>query len=215
MALIPCPECQKEVSSVALACPQCAFPYPGRQDQGNGRLPGSLKTCPDCQRIISRQVQACPHCGAPASEIDGTLPSSTMETGEERWVSPNCGVSSARPGQVTVPVESDHPPVAGEEKGLNDHPGASPASENPRTGEELPDDHTPPVGRKRKKNPLWEGRTESYREVPRRSRPSSRSPKRWTGYTFVILMVLVSVLIWVVLELRDMSGLEALVHWNR
>ena len=63
MALVPCPECQKEVSTEARACPQCAFPFPGKNVSQEGRPTGRLNTCPQCHRPVSKHVQACPHCG--------------------------------------------------------------------------------------------------------------------------------------------------------
>lgn len=34
MALIPCPECQRQVSTQAVACPQCGHPIAGKSELG-------------------------------------------------------------------------------------------------------------------------------------------------------------------------------------
>jgi len=209
MALIHCPECQKEVSSVALACPRCAFPYPGRKDTENGHYEKALKTCPDCKRIISRQVQMCPHCGAPAPEAEENPEPLAIEEGEETFMCPHCGVPFTRRPKARKPVEGLDTALLNEEKGLIAQSRISPGFEEASPSEELMGDQSLPIGRKRK--PLWEERKESYHEWPRHSRPK----KRWNTVLLVMLVILLLVAGWALWELRDMSGLEALVYWNR
>jgi hypothetical protein len=96
-----------------------------------------------------------------------------------------------------------------EEKGLNAQFGISPGFEEAPGGEELTSDPSFPMGRKMK--PLWEERNENYNEWPRHSKP-----KKWRNtYLLVMLVILLLVAGWALWELRDMSGLEALVYWNR
>lgn len=38
MAIIPCPECEKEVSSRAVFCPFCGYPISGEQESGFVRI---------------------------------------------------------------------------------------------------------------------------------------------------------------------------------
>lgn len=42
MALIRCPECKREISDQAAACPECGYPLPGRNPILPGRLPFSM-----------------------------------------------------------------------------------------------------------------------------------------------------------------------------
>lgn len=55
MALIKCPECGKEVSSAAKACPGCGF---GVSDYVN-----SMIDCPECGKKFSKIDKTCPNCG--------------------------------------------------------------------------------------------------------------------------------------------------------
>ena len=209
MALIHCPECQKEVSSVALACPQCAFPYPGGKDTGNGQYEKALRTCPDCKRIISKGVHPCPHCGSPDPEAVEIRETPATEEGEETVICPHCGVSFARgmkPGNLVEEVDSLLPI---EEKVLAAQSRVGLGIEETGVDEELTGDPSFPGVRRRK--PLWEERNESFRELPRHSRPQ----KPWKTYLLVILGILLLIAGWAIWELRDMSGLEALVYWNR
>jgi len=209
MALIHCPECQKEVSSVALACPQCAFPYPGGKDTGNGQYENALRTCPDCKRIISKHVQRCPHCGAPDPETGVTRETLTIEKGEETVMCPHCGVSFTRGVKPRKLVEEVASLLPIEEKVLAAQSRIGLGIEEAGANEELTGDPSFPVGRRRK--PLWEERNESYRELPRHSRPK----KSWNTFLLVIVVILLLMAGWAIWELRDMSGLEALVYWNR
>lgn len=208
MALIHCPECQKEVSSVALACPQCAFPYPGRKDTGNGQYEKILRTCPDCKRIISKQVQRCPHCGAPNSEPGVPPEPVQIEGGEETVLCPHCGVTFTHGMKPRKPIEEIDSLLPIDEKVLAAQSRIGLGIEEDGVDEELTGDPPFPAGRRR--TPLWEERSESVRESPRHSRPK----KPWKIYLLVILGILLLVAGWVIWEFRDMSGLEALVYWN-
>ena len=211
MALIPCPECSREVSSVALACPQCAFPYPGRKDKGNGHYEGALRTCPDCNRIVSRQVQMCPHCGAPAPMGEETPESLSIEEGEETWMCPNCGVPFTRRQKVKKLAEDFNSLLSNEEKGIRPQSKPIPENEEGSARGGLTGEMALPGGRKRKKNPLWEEKGDSYHEWKRHSRPK----KRRSTLVLLMVVILLSVSGWAVWEMQGMSGLEALVYWNR
>ncbi len=90
MALVACPECQKEVSTHALSCPECAFPFPGNQASTVGQSGSKLKTCSDCGCPVSRQAQSCPHCGLQLMEKKGDI--AINGTGvEETWLCTHCG----------------------------------------------------------------------------------------------------------------------------
>ena len=208
MALIHCPECQKEVSSVALACPQCAFPYPGRKDTGNGQYEKALRTCLDCKRIISKQVQRCPHCGAPDPEAGETPDSLAIEEDEKTVLCPHCGVSFTHGVQPRKLVEEVDSLLPIEEKVLAAQSRIGLGIDETGVDEEQTGDPSFPAGRRRK--PLWEGKNESFRELHRHALPK----KPWNTFLLVILIVLLLVAGWAIWELRDMSGLEALVYWN-
>lgn len=53
MALIPCRECSKEISSEAPACPHCGAPKAIVDPR-----------CWQCQRLVAPTAQVCPTCGA-------------------------------------------------------------------------------------------------------------------------------------------------------
>jgi len=103
MSLVSCPECQKEVSTRALACPQCAFPFPGKQNGTNGQNKTKLCTCPDCGCPVSRQAQTCPHCGL---RLQGEEESSLVNghAQEETWLCTHCGTPYTK--KVAKPKES-------------------------------------------------------------------------------------------------------------
>jgi len=88
MALVPCPECQKEVSTQALACPQCAFPFPGKQGLSEGSQSHTLSSCPGCGFLVSKQARSCPHCG---QTLGGQIHQTVHESiSEETWLCPHC-----------------------------------------------------------------------------------------------------------------------------
>ena len=56
MALITCPDCGKEFSDQAAACPNC------------GR-PNNTKFCKFCGAIIDQNCVVCPHCGKQVEQL--------------------------------------------------------------------------------------------------------------------------------------------------
>ncbi len=75
MAFLRCPECGRNVSSRASACPNCRWPVEVElwKDEGEVRMvrggPGArarfkpLFDCPDCGGKVSRKALSCPRCG--------------------------------------------------------------------------------------------------------------------------------------------------------
>ncbi len=122
---------------------------------------------------------------------------------------PHCGVSFTRDMKPRKLVEEVDTLLPIEEKVLAAQSRIGLGIEEAGADEELTGDPSFPGGRKRK--PLWEERNESFRELPRHSRPK----KPWKTYLLVILVILLLIAGWAIWELRDMSGLEALVYWNR
>lgn len=56
MALRNCPECSKEVSSYATACPSCGFPIKSPAPTG------PLAQCEYCKAMIDAELTECPQC---------------------------------------------------------------------------------------------------------------------------------------------------------
>ena len=108
MALVHCPECQKEVSTEALACPQCAYPFPGKKNGLNVRQSENIQSCHDCGRVVSKHAKACPHCGL-------EIPQQTSLTGEasteETWLCTHCGTPYTRKVRHSGPHLSPSGPV--------------------------------------------------------------------------------------------------------
>jgi len=105
MALVTCPDCEKQISDAAPACPNCgrpmnapseagggndACPRCGRlsclggcgSDTGSSTKEANLRPCRGCGKGVSTGSQACPHCGA----------SAPMREISANWVPcPKCG----------------------------------------------------------------------------------------------------------------------------
>lgn len=70
MSLITCPECGKQMSDKAAACPSCGAPVIKKV------------TCPECGKELSANATACPNCGCPveASGSQNVRPSTMRPT---------------------------------------------------------------------------------------------------------------------------------------
>jgi len=110
MALVSCPECQKEVSTHALACPQCALPFPGKQARGVGQAGTKLHACPDCGCAVSKQAQTCPHCGVTLIG-EQTHQTTNGNAIEETWLCTHCGTPYTRKVRQEKELETDHQAV--------------------------------------------------------------------------------------------------------
>lgn len=93
MALIKCPECGKEFSSYAKACPQCGFPVNAMTE--NDSLPSDC--CPECGTTVVNDSSDCPDCGKPINDnrsvpindtIMHVIPDNTtkQKTSKHRWI---------------------------------------------------------------------------------------------------------------------------------
>ena len=58
MALIPCPKCGKQISSLAKKCPHCGELF--TQDAPNNDV-----VCPECGNEYDKALNSCPNCGEP------------------------------------------------------------------------------------------------------------------------------------------------------
>ncbi len=111
MALVSCPECQKEVSIHALACPQCGFPFPGKQASAvGGQLGTKLYACPDCGCAVSKKAQTCPHCGVVLIGEKRSLPTNSNSV-NETWLCTHCGNPYIRKGRKEKEVVTDQEAV--------------------------------------------------------------------------------------------------------
>jgi RNA polymerase subunit RPABC4/transcription elongation factor Spt4 len=61
MPLMACPQCGKNVSSLASMCPKCSYSL-REQRLKEGQL-GPQVTCRKCGQKISAKANVCPHCG--------------------------------------------------------------------------------------------------------------------------------------------------------
>ena len=211
MALIPCPECQKEVSTQALSCPQCAMPHPGRKEQGNGHHDSALTTCPECKSLISKRAKICPHCGAPLAgdPIEKEPPELPVaKPAEETWLCPHCGMPYTRKPKANKMNGLDSPSQM--ENGLDAHLKYGLESEEPRYREMRSKDRQYTGRREKVRSPLWQEGGHVYDEMPR----YPRTPKKWAAISVILVLVLLSVGAWALWEFKDLNGLEALVYWN-
>ena len=59
MALIPCPKCGNQISSLAVNCPYC------RKSSQQTVSSDNVTTCPECGNLYDKQAKSCPNCGEP------------------------------------------------------------------------------------------------------------------------------------------------------
>ncbi len=188
MALVPCPECQKEVSTQALACPQCALPFPGKQGVSENSVQSDkLYPCPDCGFLISKQARSCPNCGV--NKIEEQQPQVTPHESlkEENWLCPHCGtpytrkvkikdgetklVSQEVPPSIKTNTESSHSQILNE---LDFHP--------PEQESLLP---------LRSRSPLWQD-SSMEKEVDF-SPPQFPGKKKTSVILLILLLIVVAV----------------------
>lgn len=208
MALIPCPECQREVSTQALACPQCAFPFPGKQALSKGSQSNKLGSCPDCGVLVSNLAQTCPHCGVALMGEQGRN-SQNGNAVEETWLCPHCGTSYTRKVQKKeekLIVGHQVLSAITEERSMAGSSGLVP---NQFKGNEVPE---PP----RKQPPLWQDPSLPIKkdfDVISRRYPRSRKKSFIVGL-IIFLLVAVSIGMGALWQLQGINPLEALIYWR-
>ncbi len=70
MALVACPECTKQISTLAAACPHCGYPMQAKAATQNSATAPQLRNCPDCGGSGS-QRKDCFCCGGTGIELCG------------------------------------------------------------------------------------------------------------------------------------------------
>ena len=69
--LIQCPECGKEISDKADACPNCGCPSSQWKQEPVEERKVKARQCSRCQKVFSPKLGACPECGYGwSAEID-------------------------------------------------------------------------------------------------------------------------------------------------
>lgn len=61
--LIQCPECGKEISDKADACPNCGCPSSQWKQEPVEERKVKARQCSRCQKVFSPKLGACPECG--------------------------------------------------------------------------------------------------------------------------------------------------------
>ena len=206
MPLVPCPECHKEVSTEAWACPQCAFPFPGKKVSSEDRSTARLNTCPQCDGPVSQYAQICQHCGVALIE-EHAHQRNGGEAIRETCLCPHCGSSHTRKVPQTVKASA----------GIKDAiPSAITANPLKTTG--IRDSHVeihrnaPAFQGARRRSPLWQNPS-----VPKAvsSPPYRRSNKNSFIVGLILLVIVVlSVAFGAVWQLKGLNPLEALLYWR-
>lgn len=205
MALVPCPECQKEVSTQALACPHCAFPFPGKQGLSEDSQSNKLSSCPGCGFLVSRQARACPHCGQALGE---QIHQATNENvSEETSLCPHCGTPytqkvKRQENAVLAPQEKSSIIQPG--KGLQTSEIATGQNDNLTEIESFLPLCTRP--------PLWQD--PAVREEASSPRyPRSRKNSIVVGL-IIFVLVATTIALGAIWQLQDINPLEVLVYWR-
>ena len=141
MALVSCPECQHEVSSLAIACPQCAYPHPGQQ----GVTSEKLHSCMECGGVISKKAQSCPHCGVTCHAATENAPGSES-SGDESWLCTHCGTPytrkaskpAARISQTNDQQSKDQQPPGTQEQDIPKPDAPIAQANNQQSPEQIP-----------------------------------------------------------------------------
>lgn len=106
MALIHCPECDKEVSDRAKACPNCGFPIEDYVQECNaweeGEITEPVPACPVCGAVLEAETftgDTCPNCGFPVLEYlrEGGSIVPQAPTSAKRPRCPICGSRNLSP----------------------------------------------------------------------------------------------------------------------
>lgn len=206
MALVLCPECQKEVSAQALACPQCAFPYPGRRGLWEDSRSHKLRSCPDCGLPVSKQAESCPHCGV--TKLDEQLPQATNgNLIEETWLCPHCETPYTRKVKLqedaTIASQEAAPILPSDNELQNSERALEPDNNLADIESLLP---------LRSRSPLWQ-EPSTKKDVSSPRYPRSRKKNLIVGI-IVFVLVTASIALGALWQLQGINPLEVLFSWR-
>lgn len=205
MALVPCPECQKEVSTEAWACPQCAYPFPGKKNTPENRPAVEWSTCPECEKLISTPAQFCPHCGVAFHKEEWHRKHHEAKL-QEVSLRPHGGSSHAlkitQPADARVDLPSPFPAISKNESVKTADVGKKPTGSYRRD----------PVSQSsRRHSLLWQEGFVGKNTTSRSPRPSKHS--LMIGLLLLVI-VAVSVLFGALWQLQGLTPVEALLSWR-
>ena len=206
MALVPCPECQKEVSTQALACPQCAFPFPGKQGLTKDLQSHTLNSCPGCGFLVSKQARSCPHCGQTLGEqIHQTV---HEHISEETWLCPHCGAPYSRKVKRQENAELTPP-----ETSVITQPNNELQTSATVTKENDPNTEVTNFLPLCSRPPLWQDlSTRKETSYPRY--PRSRKHSIVVGL-IIFVLVAASIVLGALWQYQDITPLNALFFWQK
>lgn len=64
MAMVKCPECDKEISENAVNCPGCGYPLKEMKKEEEKKKKQTIE-CPECHNMVDASTDICPNCGKP------------------------------------------------------------------------------------------------------------------------------------------------------
>ncbi len=209
MALIPCPECHKEVSTEARSCPQCAYPFPGKKVSQAGHPTGRLNTCPQCHGPISQHVQSCPHCGVRLLRRGQGHQRNEEESIQETLVCPHCKESYIHTRKVPQTMETgtgskgSHLPLRKSNllKNIGIHDSHLDTSQD-----------EPALQESQGRRPLWQDPSAIQKVIS----PHPRHSKKQSIMVALILLLIVamSVVFGAMWQLEGLNPLETILYWR-
>lgn len=201
MALVPCPECQKEVSTEARACPQCAFPFPGKKGAQEGHSAANSHTCPECHGLLPPHARACPYCGILL--IGGLGPQrGSGEFVQETLLCPHCGASYTRTVEKSAGVTGILPSGQRQVGDTTEiRHGPADASLN-----------TPAVEGPRRRSPLWQD--PSILQKTASSRPRRSKKHSLIIGLLLLVIVAISVFFGAIWQLQAWTSVTDLLSWK-
>lgn len=207
MALVPCPECHKEVSTEARACPQCAFPSPGKHALEEERAAG-LHTCPQCHGLVSPDAPTCPYCrvsltGGQAQQEDNG------ESIQETLVCPHCRASYIHTRKIPQPVKAG---IKSPALTPSVTPGKRLATKIPRDSHVEPLRKTTALLGPRRPSALWQDSSGSQKVAPPRY-PRNKRNSILIGLILLVIVTL-SVVFGAIWQLNGLSPLETIFSWG-
>jgi RNA polymerase subunit RPABC4/transcription elongation factor Spt4 len=210
MALVPCPECHKEVSTEAWACPQCAFPFPGKPVIHEERPAVRLATCSRCHGSIPQHAKDCPQCGMSISVEQEGRQEPREAPGQKTQPDPHSRLSYTRKtpqtGAASTVLKGPAPAIPAENM-------PSP----PQSRSVDPSRHDRTLESPRKRAPLWQD--PAWQSPLRPQKPSSLRYPRSSRHSIIVgiillVIVAISVMFGAIWQLNGLNPLEAILSWR-